>query len=327
MKRRVFVFLMIVALVLSATNITAFAADTALYAHNHEETENLEQALTKAVQFGRNVLEDDSYEYTLGFYDLEEVCRYLYVDFGMNGYVIVEFRSLSIVEAGSSRNAYIVENEKIYYTGPLSYYIKDNTGFVKLYPTAKAEDNMNDAAIQELPLVSGVIPLAQTNYSVTISGVVRNYSYNPVGICGSTAAAMWLMYMDEYYNDNYVAQALETADGITLILTIAPYIDGAVPGSTGETLQNGLQQYLYDRGITLTVRQSGWSSSVVKSQISDNKPIMVAVSNHPTYGNHWVTAYGYYVERSPNIAYLIVNDGHGGQGIYINPSYVDYLVY
>lgn len=327
MRNKLFICILVVCLIVSTCGITVFADGSGTDSANYIESESFDEALAKALYFADKALGDNLYENILGLYDFNNVCRFLYVDFGENGYVIVDFESLLIVEAGMSRNSYITNNQKIYYTGPLSYFVKDGEEFVELYPVLTEQSSSSINTIQNCAIGAEVLPLAETDYAVTIRGTVPNYSYNPTGICGSTAAAMWLMYMDENYNDNYVAQNLESANGVSLILAIESYIDGYSPGSTGEALQNGLQQYLYDRSITLTIRRSGYSSTIVKNQVSSNKPFMVAVSGHPTYANHWVTAYGYYIERSPNIAYLIVNDGHGGRGMYINPSYIDYLVY
>ena len=59
--------------------------------------------------------------------------------------------------------------------------------------------------------------------------------------------------------------------------------------------------------------------NTVKGRINSNRPVIVKTVNHPTYKNHWVTAYGYseYRSTAPYTTYLIINNGWGDNGVKI----------
>lgn len=177
------------------------------------------------------------------------------------------------------------------------------------------------------------------NYSdkyVTSYWSIPNYSYNPDGRCGSTASAMLLMYYDKVYNDSYVPSYWESSDGVTLINNLKEYIEPYTRGSVYSALIDGLDRYLNDRGFGKPVyRQSYYSA---------DKPAVVGLTGHRKYKEHWVVGYGkrtYYgvtpnsmpsdlslfATSANNYSTVIVLDGWGSRGVFIDESYVDGAVY
>lgn len=81
-------------------------------------------------------------------------------------------------------------------------------------------------------------------------------------------------------------------------------------------------------------RTEGTNSIIVygkiKSYIQKNRPLIVGLTNHPTYEEHWVVGTGYSIVRSSSLGYaniVIVNDGWGNRGIRVNNVYVDGCLY
>ncbi len=287
--------------------------------------------------FAEDVLGTDQYDAIVEMYGFDEQVNYLYFDFGEEGYIVYDIRNLLIAEASAVKNNVYnnLISSKIYYNGPLSYYTKKNDQFVDLYtnksimvseavPVQINHDRINNGSLN---LGGNASVRAQTDYQVTINGNLPNYSYNPNGICGSTAAAMWFSYMDIYVDDNYVSDQLVTTDGMALIQDLVPYIDGVIPGSNTDDLRNGMQEYIDARNITKTMNSCTWDNTIFKARIAASRPVIIDLDSDPTYYEHWVVAYGYYVRKDPSISYLLVNDGHGNTGIHINLSYVGDMVY
>ena len=268
-------------------------------------------------------------------YDFNDEEKFLFYDYGESGYIIIDILNKTISEAGFEKHKLLFDNnQKYYYNGPLSYYRKESTNFIDLHNNKSfSKDKVkikkpkfnNEMVISE----SSASSRSDSSYTVRISGTLPNYSYNPEYHCGSCAAGMWLMYMDTYVNDNYVASSYETTSGVSLISSLFSYIEDidAEDGSTPDELKIGLQNYINNRGISYTVNMRAWNATVFKNRIAANRPVIVDLDVHPTYDEHWVTAYGYYVEKSPNVKYIIVNDGWGSTNIYINPAYIGQIVY
>jgi hypothetical protein len=163
-----------------------------------------------------------------------------------------------------------------------------------------------------------------TRTLTTISYVPRAYSYNPNGICGSTAAAIFLMYYDDHVNDNYIPSAYESSGtGEKTVKYLKGYIDGSTPGSTYSDMKSGLNKYLSIRGFSQSA--TILSTSNVLGPIGSNRPVIVGLAGHPKYGNHWVVGYGYnrYVEGTTTIYMIVVSDGWGKTGVYVNRTYCD----
>lgn len=165
-----------------------------------------------------------------------------------------------------------------------------------------------------------------SNYAVTTYRP-PTYSYNVQNNCGSVAAAMYFMCLDENFNDSYVPTTLEptTADGRLLVEHFIPWIDSSGTGSYVGDVLNGMRKFLAENNMSnksvTSINGADGLLSYIVGRVSNNHPYVLDIKGHPTYKNHWVTGYGY----SDNFA--IVNDGWGRNGIYINLSYGASLVY
>lgn len=260
------------------------------------------------------------------------------------GYIIVNVDDESVPEfSPKNNNKYIIDkNTKYFYNGPITYMQENNGKIIDLknnseigtleqlksklnekaiYGEAEKKKNLSTNLAESQSLNSAAV----YNYSYTISGGVPIYAYNPNGICGSTAAAMYLRYYDYYKNDKYVPLSLSSSDGVNLIKYLVPYIDGSTPGSTPGEVQIGIKNYLSGQGVSASIYLSNFNIGTVAGLVSSNKPFVAGLSNDPTYGEHWVTGYGYAGNSSGD--FIIVNDGWGGSNIYINTIYNDFMVY
>lgn len=123
-----------------------------------------------------------------------------------------------------------------------------------------------------------------------------NYSYNPNGVCGSCAAAIFLRYWSDHINSKYVSSNLKTSDGVKLIKYLIPYNEGKPyvdpninsPGTSPASLTSGIQNYLKGRGVTDTMHVEPINFSRVSERISNNRPLIVGLfkaAGNP-YGNH-----------------------------------------
>lgn len=294
-------------------------------------------------------------------YDVNgEVVAY-YITSGQ-GYQIIERDLSGIIEMSeSSKVEFIEENytngNKIIYERPLSYFktndfnefLDDDDNIVSksTISTFETESSVLSFSVDlnadaKYTIIEPNAP-GITNHYISSFGLVPNYSYNPNGICGSTAAAMLLMYYDKKFNNSYVPSNLESSSGITLIKHLVPYIDGLNPGSTMNDAFNGLNNYLSSRGFSKTARkESRYSLNL------NYGPAMLDLGNNGSYGEHWVVAYGYrkYTDIAlynvlsevsenfnlgiPNAteSYLIyVVDGHGNKGVLIDLKYIEGALY
>ncbi len=273
-----------------------------------------------------------------------------YLEFSPTGYMIIDNISGLPIEFSEDKIVSFISTavERVYYGGPLEYYIKDSTGyndefgnkcdiqtFKSKYTINLKEYFSNNAANKSHGLSSIYSDLYIPGYSL-----MPNYRYNPNGICGSTAAAMLIMYHDKYTNDYYVPSYLESSNGISLIEYLVPFIDGVVPGSTTSDAVNGINGYLNDQAFIGTAY---WNSeySLTKGAAT------ILLSKESQFGGvHWVTAYGirqYYninpamiisksdtytqVNNVPTYSTVIVIDGWGSKGVFIDRQYILGAVY
>lgn len=308
-----------------------------------------EQAIQKACIFANAVLGENEYERVVELLDFNEEVKYLFLDFGNEGYVIVNVDNNMVIEARKEKNEYITDDGTYYYNGPLSYYKKIDEKYIDLKSGYEMAVESAEIAIADFSKCceEGIYAMARGNieYEVTVDGKVHNYNYNGNGICSTTATAIWLAYMDAYVSDNYVdneycvygelvGKAVEDMEVLedrekAYINSIVEYIDGMVPNADLEDIKNGLQQYLYERKIMRLVNASEkWSSRVYKACIADDIPVIMGLSSYKyASGNpHAVVAYGYFVYLN-NIESVIISDGLGSTAIYISPAYIDGFVY
>ena len=265
------------------------------------------------------------------------------------GYVIVDINGNVIEAAFEKTKSYeaLVNNKgDIYYAGPLNYYSKNDNCYVNALTkrTIKPKDfntvasefsnvtNRNSAQLLENNPISP--RLVTTN---RLEGTLRTYSYNTGVICGSTAAAIMLMYYDDYRDSNMVPSWHATNTGESLIELIRPEINGDPPeAATCPDVVNGLNYYFRWRGVS-DQYSATWASgsaseatyNALKNLITANKPAEILIQSHPKYGNHFVVVSGVEKEYhgSNNYYYVYVGDGWGSNNVLISMTYLYGYIY
>lgn len=284
-----------------------------------------------------------------------EIVAY-YVDIKNGGYVITDSAGNDFIEYSLEDDGIQLDEKSTYfYCAPCSLYREtedeevvdcyagnaQNTRSISdLECEIEPVDSANNVCGSEKRAVSLASDLAlQLAEKVTVkeekklSYSTQKYDYNPDGRCGSVAGAILLRYYDKYYDGGYVASSYETADGKKLINYLTNNFLGT--NTTYSQLKSGLNDYLEKRGYSRSFKLlKGLNStsvySKIKTYIKGNKPLIVGLTQHPKYGEHWVVGTGYSIVYSDSYGYgyvVIVNDGWGNENIRINNQYVDGVVY
>lgn len=247
------------------------------------------------------------------------------------GYVICDING-NIIEC-SFENMKKFDEEKNYYVGPtvLSNKISDLNMVAKSLRFSDKVKRISQREYNINTLSEQTDSTRSVSYRV-LSGNLRLYNYNPDGICGSTAAAIFFMYYNDYIDDYMVLSSYETSDGEKLILLLEPHIDGDTPGSNTSDLVSGMNWYLRWKGRSgyyTAVSSNSVAYSTYQNIINSGRPTIVDLDEHPDYQEHWVVGYGYekYVRSDRSYNYYIVNDGWGNRGVYILSDYVGDIAY
>lgn len=309
------------------------------------------------------------YKIVIPLYSAEDNLVAFYVSSG-NNYYILNSVNYEIIEMSDEHNIGFIEqsqvhSERIIYISPLNYYSKSTEGIIKnqflevldKYPIQATD--FEDTAFKRVEVNKAELFSNRTNeynpefgisdHFINYSSYIPNYSYNPDNICGSTAAAMLLMYYDKVYNDSYVPNSWESSNGVYLIEKLVPFIEN--PRGAGSSMLdaiNGLNNYLTQRGFSRTVyNRSSYSLDLRKG------PAMLDLGKGiQPYGEHWVVAYGYrqfnniaqvlppelssltftdsfkLLSPGETVSYLIfVVDGWGNRGALINQKYIEGALY
>ncbi len=325
MKKQMITFIMMLVMSISLCS-TAFAADS-----KTKEYQNIKLEAQKFMNdHSSNCLLEDPIE----LYNLEDKVVALFFKSTQNGYIIININNLTVPEFSTTQNNQFItdKNKKYYYNGPLSYMEKasgtiiDSKSGEKIGNLEHIKSKLKGNTIygtENIPVVKSSTVKRATQDQ--IYGTVPNYSYNPTGICGSTASAMLTRYYDIYVDDRFVPSYLESSDGVALTKHLVPYIDGNEPGSYPSELRSGLNNYLYDQGVSKRVTLYYSSINQIISAVSNDTPFTLAIYSHPTYNNHWVLGYGYYDGSSDD--YALVNDGWGSVDVWVHLYYAEYMVY
>lgn len=325
--------ILIVALILFTAGLNVIST-RALYGEDYERVHKNE----KIQSLLRSYNEEADYQKVRYLQSADCNNLYVYIPFKSGGYLIYDTHLNLIHEYSTSHgNSYIEDYEgTVFYTGALGYYKKENDGSYVEIPSGRRvgkEKEFIDMAKLKASEIQGRLretSLAPESISATvnhlITGTVPNYSYNPNGICGSTAAAMLLRWYDLYVNSNYVPSSLQTSTGITLIDHLRPYIDGTTPGSTTGEVYTGILSYCSDQGVFHNAGYAAVSLAYVSGRVdSFGTPYILGVSTSPTYVKHWVTGYGY--STSGGSSFAIVNDGWGNTNVSINLVNCDFIIW
>ncbi|URZ08949.1 hypothetical protein [Clostridium felsineum] len=269
------------------------------------------------------------------------------------GYIIVSLEDYSIPEFSiTSTNRYFTNtNKKYIYNGPGEYYQKNNNTVISLINNKLVTNQVS--IVDKLSLVSksnvntkkqlGINNISESSVTYNsnfLPHLVPSYTYNPNGVCGSTAAAMFVEYWNDYIDGRWVPTELQSGDGTLLIKALIPYcqIDGSAAldpthtslGSGADNLANGIHDYLNSKGVQQSMYWENFNINRVEDCINNKIPAMITLANHPVYGNHVVVASGYIILNNTlngTINFIQVSDGWGGQGTYVASTYCDKVVW
>lgn len=308
-------------------------------------SEKVSAARSTALVFIDDVLKTENYTDMFWLKSIDGDNAFMMFVVEGHGYVIVDVLNNTVVEGSTGKHPYFTQKDEIYFfNGPLNYYQSCEGKLVDLMTNKMY--NRNELEVVTLKIQQTdemcardvVLPRAEGDYTVTISGTVPSLSSNLSDSCGAVAAAMFFRYYDEEVNPNYVETAYQSG-GVSLFPNYLynNYIHG---GTYPDELFAGVQEYVnYQKRIHPNSLQelfalTTYTSAKYKNYISADRPVIVGVfddssdpNEHNDYENHWVTGYGYYVRRDPNISTIIVNYGDGRTGVHLNPGYLDYLIY
>ncbi|MBO4461994.1 MAG: hypothetical protein J5749_03845 [Lachnospiraceae bacterium] len=252
------------------------------------------------------------------------------------GYIIVNLKDLSIPElAFESKNPYAGYKNPVY-NGPLNYYYRENEFYfdisgenviidINSVETYDKEQIENKAEYVKKLVDNDKKGLKNRTVTKYINGRLERWSYNTTGFCGATAAGICMRYYHDYVDNRYVDSLF--IQEIDLIELMRGYI--AREGASQEDMVIGLNRYFNHRGVNNRARHNGWmfNYNTVITCVDRSRPSIIALRNHPTYGTHWVIAWGYY--NSTNRQYVIINDGHGNGQVLISvaENYMSEMVY
>ena len=224
-----------------------------------------------------------------------------------------------------------INTNNVYYFGPTLLYIEkedilenvsnpndyhEKNTFISLL----SEEENRVAKLSNRLKVQTDIFMPLSTVWAQLPNPLPRYTYNPNGICGSTAAAMMLRYMDLYVNGNFVPTHLQSSDGVLLIKHLVPYIDGSTPGSTAGEQSAGINAYLNGK-VNYSTRVDYPYDYIFYASITQGRPFVLNLSGHPTFGYHAVTAYAY------SDGWPVVNTGWlNPPTVYINPGYASWAV-
>lgn len=266
------------------------------------------------------------------------------------GYVITDANGENFIEYSMEKENFILDTDKkYYYNEPCSIYQKsDEDTMINIHNNEECQITDIDFEISdEIELSKRAAKESAKSIASSISNLrsvkiieekglsneTRLYSYNPDGRCGAVAAAIVLTYYDCYKYNKYVSGNLTSFTGCSLINFLVKNYLGTE--TYYADLTSGLNRYLKDRGIStrfykILGKKSTSVFNKVKSYIKKDCPLIIGLTGHPSYEEHWVVGTGYSIVYSNEFGYanvVIVNDGWGNKNVRINNCYVDGAVY
>lgn len=147
-------------------------------------------------------------------------------------------------------------------------------------------------------------------------------------LCGTNTAAVLLAYYQDYIDESIIPTYIRTKKSRkkeTLAHFLQLFIQPMGLPTIAWQVSHGLSSYFDHVGYPSRARMTmfgGWQRIV--KRINQGKPVIVGVAKilGSTYGNHWVTAYGY-METSMGQRYLKVHDNWGNYNKVIPVKWVN----
>lgn len=334
------------------TIILTFILSTNVFAANSNTTSQDSRAKNIAENFVKKIDKNKKIIDEIPLYGINNNKKAILFSLKNSGYIIIDLRNNSIPEFSINQNNryFNKKNKKYLYNGPLNYYEKKDNKIINLKTNSEIKNtsNLKDISINKNnKMLSRSV---QANKTTDVSNLhekslkysLSNYSYNPNGVCGSCAAAIFLRYWSDHINSKYVPSNLKTSDGVKLIKYLIPYNEGKAyvnpnvksHGTSPASLRAGIQNYLKSRGVTDTMHVEPINFSRFSERISNNRPLIVGLfkADGNPYGDHWVAGHSYLTVEYVNgliekLAYVGVTDGWGHSNVYISKDYCDYIIW
>lgn len=271
---------------------------------------------------------------------------------GTNCYIIYDTEYNMVEYSDSKLSEYHNVTSTLYYGGPLTYYVKENGNFENLQSgelyTAndfcssdelKNHIEANVSAVESDPDF-GIQPMATVIEKYTIPDADFSYydpSWNSAakyeGSCGQVAATAILAYLDAVFGINMPTFYLQNPYYLFYeLLNTIPHSTEGYLTSPGYIV-DGLNYYATQKKYSYSTTVSTFSTTAenkYRTKIRSGIPSMIAISDHPLYGDHWVIGYGYRTvqgSRGDITKSVIVDDGYGNDNIMLNNLFIKYFVY
>lgn len=292
-------------------------------------------------EFVSNIGYDAYVEQKIPLYDLQnKINGWIYI-LSPNGFVITDENG-HFVEANQSLRIEDVLN-KIFYAGYNEYYYKiDENIYRHIFSNEKiCQDDLSDKItfynnMKEKLYVKCDFTTFTTTTTVkrlpnsTSTFTSKGTDVEGMGVCGYIAAAIFLDYYNRYiYNGMLPTQYAN--DYKELINKLYSCGDGGTGISQSALVMvintfmnlNNKNGYLYMSAATSELYSKYCYS------INRDKPAIIVIKNHSTYGHHVVVGHGYYYENVNGNLYncIIVNDGWGNTNVIINEAYMESVTY
>lgn len=288
---------------------------------------------------------DNNIESQIELYNENNDIVAYYFKFSEGGYVITNSDGSEVIEYSFDRQKrYLESSKKYYYSGPCSIYKKVGNINIENVSTSEEatlddvefeiETEVKNNKLQAISMANDIMELSAESgiydEQCKLPHSTKKYSYNPDGRCGAVASAIMFRYYDDFVDSRFVRGDEKTANGVKLIdILVNTYLGTS---TTYHGMERGLNRYLDDRNIRSRVEkvESAGCFSKIKSRIKYGRPVIVGLTGHPRYSEHWVVGTGYSV-ISPGTGSKIytveVNDGWGNINVKINKMYIDGCIY
>lgn len=254
---------------------------------------------------------------------------------GEASFSIIDLNGMVVVHNSESNSPFFNLNKRIYINGPMGFYTKEGNAFIHVVNEKErltANDFNNNKIVTVQTNLKTAFSKESENTASTraitsdyITKSLRNYEYNPSGICMGTAGAILLAYYKDNVNSNIAAARHINADGVGLTILLAEGSYYRYSGSAASTAAQVLNWYMGLHGSTSYTASYTTSNifSTVKSKISANRPLQAHFDDGDI--NHSVVIRGYRQDSSnSNNNYVYCNYGWGSaySNMQVNANHV-----
>ncbi|WP_295207348.1 hypothetical protein [Ruminococcus sp.] len=254
-----------------------------------------------------------------------------------SGYIIYDINSCIIEYSSTAESPYLNCDEVVYYGGPLEYVTEKDGQFFDI----NSGECVNDFEFEPIESSEYAVQTISTNSNIrdvktTIKGSTRKLNYNTgdKNACGSLATTIMLYYYYDYVSSDYLKASFANNSMMTFE-AIRGVIEPKREGTDYTTLPQGIEKAYKTvtslNSLSAIPQYTGdYWGRVYYSILRLDEPVIVGLSDHSIYKNHWVVAHGTQIRYNGNTMiykWYVVNDGWGNENVLINSSYSDGIVY